>query len=352
MAALKFLVFSDFHYKKKMYPASVKNLQTILDRAESEGVDFVMHCGDFSNDYLGSPEITRAYLENSYGLPVFGVYGNHELETMPNSMQNVTPCLTNRKNEVVFGTEDGKIGDGSVAYYYYDVKEFRIIYLDTNYSLTPEGEFEHNRTGSYTKPAENTRIESLGDKQLCWLRSVLIDAAEKNLGCVVVSHSSFSGIWGKTPDSLAVREIYREVNSRRQGTVLMSLNGHYHSNHVAKVEDVLYFDVHTAINGWWQSKEFNPYHEANPDLPVFTFDFTDYDREGNPVSTVKMPYSALVMGKKSLFFSTPLSAVVTISAEGDIIIDGAKTQWEYGIAIEPKEGYEAEITSYPKEKND
>ena len=74
---LKFLVFADLHYKKGMYTAPVESLHAILDRAAKENVDFVIHCGDFCNDYKGSPEITDAYLNNRHHLPVYGIYGNY-----------------------------------------------------------------------------------------------------------------------------------------------------------------------------------------------------------------------------------------------------------------------------------
>ena len=93
---IKFVVFADFHYKKKMYMSSVEDLKAILKRAKDNGADFVVHLGDFCNDYAGSPEITNAYLNNEYGLPVFGVYGNHELESSGNSMNIVSARLTNQ----------------------------------------------------------------------------------------------------------------------------------------------------------------------------------------------------------------------------------------------------------------
>ncbi|MBQ9117197.1 MAG: metallophosphoesterase, partial [Clostridia bacterium] len=144
MNSIRFSVFADLHYKKKMYPAKVCDLTAITDRARSEGAELILHAGDFCNDYAHSPEILTEYL--SCELPVFGVYGNHELESNGNSMENVTPCLTNSPKKVVWGTENGDIGNGNIAYYYYDSGCFRFILLDTNYSLIPDGSgYEHNR---------------------------------------------------------------------------------------------------------------------------------------------------------------------------------------------------------------
>ena len=41
-AMLKFTVFADLHYKKRMYTASVESLMSILRRADAAGVDFVI----------------------------------------------------------------------------------------------------------------------------------------------------------------------------------------------------------------------------------------------------------------------------------------------------------------------
>ena len=346
MSEVKFLVFSDLHYKKKMYATSVSDLEAIMARAKAENVDFVLHEGDFCNDYCHSPEIVKAYLGSA--LPVFGVYGNHELETMGNTMQIVTPCLTNTPENVIWGTEDGKIGDGSIAYYYFDKEDFRFIFLDANYSLMPDGvTYEHNREGSWTKPRENTRVESLGDAQLAWLEKVLADAAENEKRCIVNAHPSFSGVWQSAPDHKRVRELYRKANEMKKGTVLLSINGHYHTNRRAVVEDVIYLDVNVVRNGWWQSEKFYPYAEDLTREPQFTFDYTDYDENGNALSTVKMPLSGLRMSAQTLFFKDPLSAVITVTSDGKVTVKGSKTEWMYGIVKDEfPDGAMPEITDF------
>lgn len=57
--SLSFLVFADLHYKQGMYASTVADLQAILDRAAEHKVDFILHAGDFCNDYPGSPETER-----------------------------------------------------------------------------------------------------------------------------------------------------------------------------------------------------------------------------------------------------------------------------------------------------
>ena len=97
---LKFLAFADSHYRKRMYRTGIEDIEKILLRAHENNVDFVVHMGDMCNDYRNSPEFINAYLNNRWGLPVYGVYGNHELEA-DNTMEFVSPRLCNRA--VTFG---------------------------------------------------------------------------------------------------------------------------------------------------------------------------------------------------------------------------------------------------------
>ena len=347
MAELKFLILGDLHYKKKMYAATAANLDEVLEVANREKVNFCVHLGDFCNDYKGSPEITRKYLDNEYGLDVFGVYGNHELESAENSMQRVTPLLTNRTNKLTYGTKSGSIENGSIGYSYCDTGKFRLIFLDTNYSLTPDGQYEHNRTKSWGKPKENTRPDSLGPVQLDWLRSVVLDAADKALVCVVFSHASFSGRWRSSPDNEAVRAIFAEANAKKEKTVILAINGHLHSNNEAFTEGgVSYFDCPACINALWKMTPYYPYAESDSKKPKYTFDFLDYDEEGNLRGSFKMPYSALSMGANTLFFESPLFAIATVSDTGKIKIKGRKTDFSYGISVPHEECYHPEIKDF------
>ena len=52
---LTFTIFSDLHYKEEMYIACVSDMESILKRAAESGSDFIIHGGDFCNDYVGSP---------------------------------------------------------------------------------------------------------------------------------------------------------------------------------------------------------------------------------------------------------------------------------------------------------
>ncbi len=323
--SVTFTLFSDFHYKKNMYAGNVSDMNTILDRANAAGSDFILHGGDFCNDFIGSKELMNAYLQNKYNLPAYGVYGNHELESANNSMDKVTPMMTNRADDVVWGTADGKIGDGSIAYYYYEVNGIRIVCTDTNYSLL-DGEWVHNRTNSYGPPSGATNANALGPTQLAWLEKVLTEAANAGTKCIVIGHAEFSGkLGGSSADAAAVREIFQKVNAISKGTVMLSINGHYHSDHINLVDDVVYMDCNTVFNGYWQGGSTAHYTDDQ------TFEMENYDADGNYTGTTTKKLNDLSMGKNTWFFEEPLSCTITVTSSGVVIIKGMTTTWRYGV---------------------
>ena len=337
--SITFGLFSDFHYKFGMYSTSVADMEAIFKRASEAGASFVLSGGDMCNDFRGSPEITNAFLNNKYNLPAYNVYGNHELEA-GNTMQEVTPLITNDKN-VVWGTKDGKIGNGSIAYYYADRAGVRIVCVDTNYSYDKESKsWEHNETGSYGPPEGNTQTNSLGPVQREWLEEVLTDAANKSIPCIVIGHATMSSnIGGAAGDAAEVREIYNRVNAIRKGTVLLSINGHYHTNRMFESEGILYIDMNTTRNGVWRGTG-EAHYGAN-----HTFEQIEYDDNGNPVTTRKVSLNTLTMGKNTWFFEDPLSAVVTVSQYGTITVEGMESRWIYGVNPDAGDFEEPRVSS-------
>lgn len=330
---VRFLVFADLHYKKGMYAVNVQHLRQIMKRAYENHVDFVLHAGDFSNDYCGSPEIVKNYLENEYGLSVYGVYGNHELESKNNSMEAVTPLLTNDA-QIVWGTENGGIGDGSIGYYYFEKSGYRFVCVDTNYSYNEKTQaWEHNHTASWGAPAGNLYPDSLGPEQLKWLESVLMDGARQGISCVLVSHAGFADGRKCSPDTDAVQTLIRKVNGITAGTVKMCINGHYHTNHLEMKENVLYFDVNAVINGSWVPKKEQHYTDAH------TFPLESYNSQGEYQGTQTVPLSKLWQSVNTHYFRDPLSAIVTIEDDGTIKVAGSETRWLYDVEpVDPLPG--------------
>lgn len=354
---ITFTVFSDLHYNDGQYPSSVSDLNSILKRADDTNSSLVLSCGDFCNNFKGSPELTNAFLnykkKNGELLLAHNVYGNHELEAN-NTMDYVTTKLTNNKN-AVWG--DGTVGsqpkDLYIGYYYFEQNGFRFVCVDNCYSWNPnhkngvEVGWEHYLKNSYGEPSAavnatrgfdeganakaNTNIGSMGPVQLAWLEEVLLDAATKDIPCIVVGHAGYSGLGfggGADYDAPLVREIYKTANTKNPGTVLMSLNGHIHTDNRGWRDGVLYLDVNTVRNALWASAGSNHY------LPEHTYKYEKYDDEGNLISITDRPLSELTMGKNTWFSEDPLSCVVTINDSGMIIIDGVQSDWAYDVVPE------------------
>ena len=326
---LTFTLFSDLHYKEGMYIACVSDMESILKRAAESGSDFIIHGGDFCNDYVGSPEITNVYLKNKYNIPAYGIYGNHELETNGNTMSVVTPLLTNRPDSVVWGTASGKIEDGTVGYYYFDIKGFRIVCTDTNYSVNPKTKkYEHNAPASFGPPDGNFPYNCLGNKQLRWLENVLTDAAHKHINCIIMSHDSYSGVWDSSPDCEKVRKIFKKVNGISDKTVIAAINGHYHRNCSAVKDNIYYLNINSVFNGVWRVADGQHYVDGQ------VFDFTKYNAVGDPIETYRRNIFELWQAKNTYFYEEPLSAIVKITRNGLIEIDGSETTWRYNVVPE------------------
>ena len=316
------------------YINSLNDLQKILRRAHESKVDLVLQAGDFCQNRVDSTELDDVFLNNVYHLPVYGIYGNHDMEWHrrdgTNNMKRITPLLTNDQT-VIWGSPNGKpTEDGSIAYYYFEANGFRIVCLDSNYSWSEERQaWEHNLPGSWGAPAGNQRVNSLGPVQLAWLDQILTEAAEKALACIVVSHEGFSTLGKNSPDSEAVRGIFNKINKIRRGTVLMAINGHWHTHNV-KIEDGIFY---LQMNSTRCCAE-NYY---NRDLPQHYSDqliyneFAGYGEKGELLFEAK-PIVSAARTSSTWYFEEPLNAIITVSTDGKITMEGMKTDWLDGVA--------------------
>lgn len=269
--SVKFTVFSDFHYDPKSSPASGTHITEMMDAANRNGAEFVLHCGDFAKDWPSSSEVLEACLNNKYHLPVYGTYGNHDTQSVNNLFSFVTPRLTNDKN-VIWATENGNVEDGVITYYHVDKVPYRLICLDTNHSYFPkEGKVKHAPPGMGEAPLENNPRHILGERQLKWLEALLDEAAERELHCIVFSHAGFAGFreggWefpAPSDDLATVRALFHKANEKRPCTVLMSVNGHYHTDHAGMDDNIVFFSVNSTITGWWDCKNSKPYRYGAP----------------------------------------------------------------------------------------
>lgn len=317
---LTFSVSTDLHYKKGMYAATLEDMRQIIRRAREQQARFMLHAGDLCNDYKGSPELMRVIRQES-GMPFYNVYGNHEMESMGNTMEFVTPLLTTDP-AVRFARSTPQC-----AYYEMDYPPFRFLFLDTCYSWNPKTqEYEHNQEASWSQPEGNERPYSLGNPQKQWLEERLLDAAKRQYRCVIVSHEGFSGLWSSSPDAEEVRALFAHANALRPGTVTLAINGHHHRFFQGSREGVVYLNINCVRNGCWRGNQTDAHYAPGQTSPQAIC-----AQDGTVTGQETIELDSLTQGRNTWFYDAPLSAIITLTTDGRITVQGSRAGWLYNV---------------------
>lgn len=314
----KFLLFSDFHYGKNHYIRTVDDLDKILRRGADAGVDFVMQCGDFCIDAAHSPELFRAFLDNKYGLPVYGVVGNHDLEIADgNTTELLADLQSNRTLEKPYP---------EATYWYADVKNLRLIGLDTNYSQNPDTlEWEHTKPGTASCNLNNINLAFAPPEQMEWLDGVLSDAQEKGQKAVIFSHHPFSGCFiFKCTNSGEMQNLLAKYNK----TAVMCINGDLHAEFYAGIQDIIYYCMTSATFFNFGLDEAGRPTRVYPD--DVTYEYIDFDDAGMETDRYQRRVNSL-KNDHIYYCAEPLSAIVTITDDGAVFIEGMNAGWLAGI---------------------
>jgi predicted phosphodiesterase len=281
---VKFCVFADIHYKPGVwgFPNSKKEwLGKILERAKREKCDFVIHCGDMCHN---PPEV-KDYIDyyNDFEIPTYHTIGNHETDGC--SYEDVLKT---------FRLEKGN--------YFFDRNGFRFIVVDTNYFYRKSIKgFVHFGKGVKEEGDAWGRIP---DEQYEWIEKTISDSPYP---CVTFSHLSFERASGNR----RMQEIFAKANAAMPGKVRMSINGHYHTDYLRVLDDVLYFDVNSASYQWIGSKRAHKFYPAEY-----------FEKIGQGGNVRKVPWIA---------YESPLSAIVTMKADGEVRIEGTESSFACGV---------------------
>ncbi len=310
---IKFLLFSDFHYRKEAYPGTLADIDLMLKKAKEEKVDFVMQCGDFCTDGINNLEVYKAYQNNKYDLPCYGIIGNHELEgSLENTMELITPTLCNRRVEKPFK---------DASYWYTDIKGIRLIGLDSNHSFNPETkQWEHVPPGCTGARPGNTHVAHVNPAQMKWLKNTLDDAKEKGLKAILFTHHAISGAFNFNCGN--GKEI-RDLLENYQKTAVMCICGDLHADLFTVINKVAYYCI-TATRFLADDGKQIPYPSDAE------FDYTEYDENLNPVKTYKKPLNDLSR-HFCRYSDRPLYTIVTIDDDGTLTIKGMKAEWLCGV---------------------
>jgi len=265
--SVKFLAFTDLHHAPELWGHDAPAfLDAILQRAQAENADFIVHTGDFLHNPARNSALAQVY--RNAPIPTYGALGNHDTDHMP--MDAVLQMHGMEKN-----------------YYFFDRQGYRVVILDPNYS-TVDGEAVHygpNVRRSHGKG-------EIPPDQLEWLKNTL---AESPFPCILCSHQSIERSDGiRNRDQ--VWSVICEANRRREHSVIMCINGHYHTDWCSVVNGVCCLDLN-SVSYYWCDVENALYPPEQ--------------------------YKRLPLTAHCLFYQNPLSAVITVTDAWQILINGA-----------------------------
>ena len=263
----KFLAFTDLHYEPQVFAHDAASfLKTVMRRGETCGAAFAVQLGDF----LHTPEKNRFLADVFHGgvLPVRDVFGNHD-----NDQEDYRYILD------MYRLERG--------YYHFDEGGYRFIVLDPNYSYVG-GILTHYGPGQM----RSHHLGEIPEEQLEWLKETL---GSSPYPCVLFSHQSIERTDGiKNRDD--VWRIICEANRRRERSVILCVNGHYHDDSCVIMNGVCCLDLN-SVSYYWCDVENSLYP--------------------------KEIYEKFPISSHCLYYKEPLSAVVTLCGTGRIHIEGA-----------------------------
>lgn len=282
--SVKFSAFADIHHNPGAFLSNApERLAKIQQRALKEKVDFIVQLGDFCH----APAREAAFVKefSSFQIPSRHVLGNHD-------------CDGNTFAETLeaYGLKSG--------HYTFDAKGFRFVVLDTSF-LAEDG--PHFEKGNQYKVKGGER-GFISREQLAWFRDTLMGAPCK---CVVLSHQSLErdniGV-GNLP---AVRKIINEANVAVPHKVPLCINGHFHRDFLRIRDGVAYFDLNSASQDWYGTG-----HKAYP----------------------KELCAKASLLSKTIIWNDPIHAVITLSDDGWLKIDGMTSSFFMGITPEQATG--------------
>jgi predicted phosphodiesterase len=215
---IKFGVIADIHHG---FLTDVdKRLQKFIDVCEDEKVDFIIQLGDFTLYMNRNQSGEFMDIWNSYEGPRYHVIGNHELDY-------------NTKQQVIdYWNMPGN-------YYTFNMNGFHFVVMDENFIKQSDGTYIDYANGNYFR----MNRDWFGEKQLEWFRQ---DLAHTEFPTVKFSHAH-----RQAKDRVAVESIISEANTEAgYKKVLLSLNGHGHSDVEEVIDNVPYIEIPTASHKW------------------------------------------------------------------------------------------------------
>jgi len=226
--SLTFLAFSDLHHEPQVFPHDAPAfLDTILKRAVDSQAAFVIQLGDFLHTPALNRDLSDVY--NHFSLPTYNVLGNHDTD-----QEDLAYILQ------MYGLER--------SYYHFDRDGYRVIILDPNYACV-DGELTHYAPAPQAAKRDHHKGE-IPPEQLVWLEQTIVSSP---FPCILCSHQSLERTDGiRNRDD--VWEIICAANRRKNHSVILCINGHYHCDCCTMVNGVCCLDINSSSYYWCDVK--------------------------------------------------------------------------------------------------
>ena len=216
---VRFAIVSDLHAPD--IPDGLERMQTVVEAANRENVDFLIQLGDFIR--LDSADIPYRKVWDEFKGEKYHVLGNHDLDRYT-------------KEEYVAGLNmPGR-------YYSFDKGDFHFIVLDGN-NLYDGKEYKPYARANYYVDSKMRAF--MDPEQMEWLKK---DLAATDKRCIIFSHQSIDTSMNNGSE---VRSILEEEN-RRSGfqKVALAFSGHDHSNYTKEINGITYVQINSASYVW------------------------------------------------------------------------------------------------------
>ncbi len=232
---MSFGVGADFHYDADSLNTEdgvpiLDAIPPIFARFNQAAVDFIALPGDIVENYVEA-DIDAVIGEFDHAkAPIYLAGGNHDIDIVGSDDDADFAGYINTNHSASVGTEC--FADG-LPYYSFDVGDGHCIVL---YDST---------SGDGTNPY------TMSPTQMAWLEADLLANSDKKT--VVVLHSRCSGSYAASvtlkmyEDGAGGAAALRAV-LEAAGNVVMVVNGHEHSYHCGKINDIWYLNVNSVYS--------------------------------------------------------------------------------------------------------
>ncbi len=274
MDSIKFAVFTDLHYDH--VPDGDRRIKEFMCKVNKAGIDFIIGLGDICYPI----EENRVIVEElkKAEVPCYFTIGNHDTDMFSKEQAMRFLCMKN-------------------SYYSFIKGNTKFIVLDACFIKKGDGYIPYCKK-NYNKDSDS--YPYIPPKELSWLENELNDKCEHY---IIFSHHSLANEFGQR--GVFNREEVKSILDKANGNgkrVLMCMNGHDHGNAAVVINGICYYTLNAMSYIWHGIKE--------------TYNYSKEIHE-------RYPYL-----KDMIMYQDGLHAIVTITGDGQLKIEGMKGNYQ------------------------